>query len=56
LNQAVQKVSAQPDVRGSLQSSGVDPEPSSPAQLDQRVRAELAKWSTIIRSAGIKPQ
>lgn len=54
LNQAVQKAAAQPDVRSSLQNSGVEPEPSTPAQLDAHVRAELAKWSKIIREAGIK--
>ena len=56
LNQAVQKVSAQPDVRSQLQTSGVDPDPSTPAQLDERVRSELSKWNKIIREAGIKPQ
>jgi tripartite-type tricarboxylate transporter receptor subunit TctC len=56
LNQAVQKVSAQADVKGSLQSSGVEPDPTTSAQLDQRVRSELAKWNKIIRDAGIKAQ
>ncbi len=56
LNQAVQKVSALPDVRSSLQNSGVEPEVSTPAQMDQHVRSELAKWGKIIRDAGIKAQ
>ncbi len=56
LNQAVQKVSALPDVRTSLQNSGIAPDPSTPAQLDERVRSELAKWNKIIREAGIKAQ
>jgi tripartite-type tricarboxylate transporter receptor subunit TctC len=34
----------------------VEPDPSTPAQLDARVRAELAKWNKIIRDAGIKAQ
>ncbi len=54
LNQAVQKVSILPDVRTSLQNSGVEPEVSTPAQLDQRVRSKLTKWGKIIRDAGIK--
>ncbi len=54
LNQAVQKVAGQADIRSSLQSSGVEPDPSTPAQLDAHVRAELAKWTKIIRDAGIK--
>ncbi|MGH8619823.1 MAG: Bug family tripartite tricarboxylate transporter substrate binding protein [Burkholderiales bacterium] len=56
LNQAVQKVAGQADIRSSLQSSGVEPDPSTPAQLDAHVRAELAKWNKIIRDAGIKTQ
>jgi len=54
LNQAIQKVVALPDVRASLQNSGIEPSASTPAQLDERVRADLAKWSAIIRDAGIK--
>jgi tripartite-type tricarboxylate transporter receptor subunit TctC len=56
LNQAVQKVLAQPDAKDALQSSGVDPEPSTTVQLDARVRSELGKWNRIIKEAGIKPQ
>jgi tripartite-type tricarboxylate transporter receptor subunit TctC len=56
LNQAVQKVLAQPDAKDALQSSGVDPESSTTAQLDARVRSEIGKWNTIIKEAGIKPQ
>jgi tripartite-type tricarboxylate transporter receptor subunit TctC len=56
LNQAVQKVSVQADARASLQNSGIEPDPSTPAQLDERVRSELAKWNKIIRDAGIKGQ
>ena len=56
LNQAVQKVSTQPDVKNGLQSSGVDPDPSTAAELDARVRSDLSKWNKIIREAGVKPQ
>jgi tripartite-type tricarboxylate transporter receptor subunit TctC len=56
LNQAVQKVSSQADARNALQSSGVEPDPSTPMQLDERVRSELAKWNKVIRDAGIKAQ
>jgi tripartite-type tricarboxylate transporter receptor subunit TctC len=52
----VQKVLAQPDAKDALQSSGVDPEPSTTTQLDARVRSELDKWNRIIKEAGIKPQ
>jgi tripartite-type tricarboxylate transporter receptor subunit TctC len=56
LNQAVQKVSSQADTRNALQSSGVEVDPSTPEQLDARVRSEIAKWNRVIRDAGIKAQ
>jgi tripartite-type tricarboxylate transporter receptor subunit TctC len=54
INQAVHKVSNDPGTRGTLQASGVDPDPSTPAQLDARVKSEVAKWNKVIRDAGIK--
>jgi len=56
LNQAIHKVVAAPDVRTSMQNSGVEVLASTPAQLDERVRSDIAKWSKIIRDAGIKGQ
>jgi tripartite-type tricarboxylate transporter receptor subunit TctC len=56
LNQALQITSTHAETRTALQSSGVEPEPSTPAQLDERVRSELAKWNKVIRDAGIKAQ
>ncbi len=56
LHQAVQKVVALPEVRSSLQNSGIEPAASTPAHLDERVRADLAKWGRIIRDAAIKGQ
>ena len=56
LNQAIHKVVAMPDVRANLQNSGIEPGASPPAQLDERVRTDLAKWGRIIRDAGIKGQ
>jgi tripartite-type tricarboxylate transporter receptor subunit TctC len=56
LNQAVHKVVASPDVRTNMQNSGVEAVASTPAQLDERVRSDIAKWGKIIRDAGIKAQ
>ena len=56
LNQAIQKVSGQADVRASLQNAGIEPEGSTPAQFGEVVRSDLAKWTRIIRDAGIKGQ
>ncbi len=43
-----------PEVREQLQSSGLDPAPSSPDALRSYIRAEHAKWGKLIRDAGIR--
>lgn len=43
-----------PDVREQLQNSGLDPVPSDPAAFRAYIKAELAKWTKVIREAGIK--
>lgn len=39
-----------------MQNSGLDPAPSDPAAFRAYIKAELAKWSKVIREAGIKPE
>jgi tripartite-type tricarboxylate transporter receptor subunit TctC len=45
-----------PDVRQQLQNSGLEPAPSDPASFHAYMKAEYAKWSKVIKDAGIKPQ
>jgi tripartite-type tricarboxylate transporter receptor subunit TctC len=45
-----------PDVRDQLQNAGIDPAPSNPEAFRSYVQAELAKWSKLIREAGIRVQ
>lgn len=53
LNQEVVKALANPDMREKLAQTGVDAESSTPAQLDQLLRSDVAKWAKIIKAAGI---
>ena len=48
------RVLAQPDVRQKLQAQGGDPVGNSPAQFAAYIAAELAKWSKVIKAAGLK--
>ena len=41
-----------PDVQEKLVAQGVDPATSSPAELGAYVKAEMAKWSKVLREAG----
>lgn len=54
LNQAVVQGLKTPEIAQSFARSGADPVGSSPAELDAFVRKELAKWSRVIKAAGIK--
>jgi tripartite-type tricarboxylate transporter receptor subunit TctC len=47
---------ANPDVKLSLEKQGIELEPSTPEQLAARIRADLVKWSEVIRGAGIRAQ
>lgn len=43
-----------PEARKRLVSAGLDPASSTPEQLAERIRNDLAKWSKVVKSAGIK--
>jgi tripartite-type tricarboxylate transporter receptor subunit TctC len=44
------------DVRASMERLGLQQDPSNPEALAVRVRKETAKWSAIIKEAGIRIQ
>jgi tripartite-type tricarboxylate transporter receptor subunit TctC len=41
------------DVRDKLLSVGMEPTTSTPAQFTDFVRAEIAKWARVVKTAGI---
>jgi tripartite-type tricarboxylate transporter receptor subunit TctC len=42
------------DVRAQLESNGLDPAPSSPQALRAYIKTELAKWTKLIKDAGLR--
>ena len=50
------KVLAVKDVQDRLREQGYEPVGSSPAQFGAYIRAELAKWTKVIKGAGIKSE
>ena len=42
------------DVRAQLESNGIDPAPSNPQAFRAYIKAELAKWSKLIKDAGLR--
>jgi tripartite-type tricarboxylate transporter receptor subunit TctC len=47
---------SQPDVREALSRQGMQVLTSTPAELAERERAEAARWSQIVKAAGIKAE
>jgi len=56
LNAALRTVLADPDLKKKALESGIDAKPSSPAEIDARMKADIAKWSAVIEKAGIAKQ
>ena len=56
LNKETNATLADPAVRVKLAGLGVVPAPQSPVQFGRLLADETEKWSTVIKSAGIKPQ
>ena len=43
------------EVQEQLTRQGMDPAGSTPAELDAYLRSEIAKWTRVVKEAGIKP-
>ena len=53
LNRELVRIIAMPDVRERLIAIGMEPSPSSSAQLEAEIRTEVARWGLVIQRAGI---
>ncbi|MFN0300931.1 MAG: Bug family tripartite tricarboxylate transporter substrate binding protein [Burkholderiales bacterium] len=56
LTEAAHRAVNSPDTLRRLAEQGVDPGASSPEQLAARVRSEIAKWSKVVKDAGLPVQ
>jgi len=56
LNAAIVKAIEKPSIGQRLIDAGLQPAPSTPAQLDQFVKQQLAAWGKKIKDAGIQPE
>ncbi|MCC6535764.1 MAG: tripartite tricarboxylate transporter substrate binding protein [Burkholderiales bacterium] len=54
ISSAVRKLLAAPDIRERLKAEGSDPVGSTPADFARFLRNEIAKWSKVIKLAGVK--
>ena len=56
LNGEITRILELPEIRGRLLALGADPAPTTPEGFDRYIRDEVAKFSKIVREAGIKPE
>ncbi len=56
LNAALHDVLANPDLKKHALDFGIDTKASTPAELDARMRGDIAKWGQVIAKANIPKQ
>jgi tripartite-type tricarboxylate transporter receptor subunit TctC len=56
LNQAINRVVQSVDSRDRFATLGFVPRGTTPEELERHIKSELARWSALIRSQGIKPE
>lgn len=54
INRDVRKVMAMPDVVEKLAEQGIEPLTSSPTEMSKLVASDFARWSKVIKDAGIR--
>jgi tripartite-type tricarboxylate transporter receptor subunit TctC len=56
LSKAVQAALADPEVKAKILKMGMEAKSSTPQELDAYDRAELARWSDIVKASGYVPE
>ncbi len=56
LNKAITEVMAMPDVKKRLLELGIEAKASTPQELGERLKSDIAKWTAVIDKAGIEKQ
>ncbi len=53
LNQDITQILNTPEMRETLSSQGLEPVTGSPEQFAELIRTDLARWASVIRTAGV---
>ena len=56
LNTEMVRIINQPDVRKQLGDQGYEPAGNSPEQFAEYIKSEIAKWTRVIKAAGLKAE
>jgi tripartite-type tricarboxylate transporter receptor subunit TctC len=53
INAALRETLAEPQVQANFVKQGLDPQPTSAEEFSALIKSEIAKWSKVVREAGI---
>jgi len=56
LNSEIVRGLKMPEIHTRLTNAGYDPAPSTPAELAEVLKTDLAKWMKVVKAAGLKPE
>jgi tripartite-type tricarboxylate transporter receptor subunit TctC len=56
LNAEVVGILNEPEVKDRLKQQGIDPDPGTPAQLAAHIKSEVARFASLIKAIGLKPE
>ena len=56
LNQALQDILAEPEVKKRLLELGIEAKASTPEEISARLKSDIDKWRKVIEKAGIQKQ
>ena len=56
LNQTLREVLSDADTRTRFAANGIDPAPGTAEEFSALIRSEIAKWTKVVRAAGVKPE
>jgi tripartite-type tricarboxylate transporter receptor subunit TctC len=56
LSQEIARILKLPDVRERLLSQGIEPVSSTPEEFSGFIKAEMAKWSKVVKASGARPE
>jgi tripartite-type tricarboxylate transporter receptor subunit TctC len=56
LNKAIAEAIAVPEIKAKMLDLGIEAKASTPQEIEERLKADITKWSAIIDKAGIPKQ